>query len=79
MEQQSKKLTLHLKASEIDEAKIQQIERIIKSFKGKKPLSFALHDEALSVQLKSRKNQIAICTELLEMLDHENIQYAVNA
>ena len=79
MEQQSKKLTLHLKASEIDEAKIQQIERIIKSFKGKKPLSFALHDEALSVQLKSRKNQIAICTELLEMLDHENIQYTVNA
>ena len=79
MEQQSKKLTLHLKASEIDEAKIQQIERIIKSFKGKKPLSFALHDEALSVQLKSRKNQIAICTELLEMLDDENIQYAVNA
>ena len=79
MEQQSKKLTLHLKASEIDEAKIQQIERIIKSFKGKKPLAFTLHDEALSVQLKSRKNQIAICSELLEMLDDENIQYAVNA
>jgi DNA-directed DNA polymerase III (polc) len=79
MEQQSKKLTLHLKASDIDGGKIQQIEKIIKTFKGKKPLAFALHDESLSVQLKSRKNQIAICTELLEMLDHENIQYAINA
>ena len=79
MEQQSKKLTLHLKASDIDGAKIQQIEKIIKSFKGKKPITFAVHDDALSVQLKSRKDQISICTELLEILDHENIPYAVNA
>ena len=79
MEQQSKKLTLHLKASDIDGVKIQQIEKIIKSFKGKKPITFAIHDDALSVQLKSRKDQISICTELLEMLDHENIPYAVNA
>lgn len=79
MEQQSKKLTLHLKASDIDGSKIQQIEKIIKSFKGKKPITFAIHDDALSVQLKSRKDQISICIELLEMLDHENIPYAVNA
>lgn len=79
MEQQSKKLTLHLKAADIDHSKIEQIEKILKSFKGKKPLAFSLHDDALSVQLKSRKRQISICTELLEMLDQENIQYAVNA
>jgi len=38
-----------------------------------------LHDEDLNLQLKSRKNQITICNELLEQLDLENIHYTVNA
>ena len=79
MEQQSKRLTLHLKAADINQNQIEKIDKVLKAFKGKKPISFALHDEDLNLQLKSRKNQITICNELLEQLDHENIHYTVNA
>lgn len=75
IEQLSKKITLHLKASELSNETIDSIHAELKHFKGTKPLSITLHDADFSLILKSRKEKVHINESLLDFLDSERIPY----
>ena len=77
----SKKLTITLICSNLQEEMVKNIESILKKNKGKKPFEIELIDDKfpLSISLKSKKTGVNINKELLDALHNsEQISYRLN-
>ncbi len=74
------KLTLQLDIVELNEEKIESIENLVKSHKGKDHLNFLIYDmeEQLKLHMPSRTSKIEISQELLSELDELKLSYKLN-
>ncbi len=80
MESHSKKLTLQIPLSEVEEGKIDLLKNLLNTHKGDKQLFFVVYEEAERIKLTmpSRKHKINISKELLEDLQKEQVRYKLN-
>ena len=80
MEQFAKKLTLQLELNEISQQRIEVLESIFKSHKGKNTLNFVVYDneEKIKLNLPSQKVKVNITQELISMLEEQSLVYKLN-
>jgi DNA polymerase-3 subunit alpha len=80
MESFARKLTIQLDIEQLHENRIQQLKDTLKSFKGKHPLNFVVYEmqEAIKVNLTSRKQKVHISSELLHELQDQEVHYKLN-
>ncbi|UOB16165.1 DNA polymerase III subunit alpha [Abyssalbus ytuae] len=80
METFAKKLTIHLKISELKEERIDSLKELIRSHKGSHPISFTIHETENKVKLTmpSRKQKVQITNELLNELKNREVFYKLN-
>ncbi|WP_088340349.1 DNA polymerase III subunit alpha [Robiginitalea sediminis] len=80
METYAKKLTIQLDIHQLQESRIQTLKDTLRSHKGKHPLSFVVYqpEEALKVNLASRKQKVHITSELLDHLKAQEVHYKLN-
>lgn len=80
MENQAKKLTLHLPINDIAEKRIAVLKQLFKNHKGDKQLHFTVYDseEAVKLNMPSRKTKVAINKELLQELKEQEVMYKLN-
>ena len=76
----AKKLTILLEISQLRENRIQELQDTLSAHKGNHPLSFTVYEseEAIKVQLNSRKQKIQITSELLNVLQKQEFLYKLN-
>lgn len=80
MEAYAKKLTIHLKAEEIKEERIDILKSLINNHKGNHALNFTIHEAESKIKLTmpSRKQKVNISNTLLTELDNQNLFYKLN-
>src|SRR5690606_9020301 len=80
MEAYAKKLTIHLKAEEIKEERIDILKSLINSHKGNHALNFTIHETENKIKLTmpSRKQKVNISNTLLTELENQNLFYKLN-
>ncbi len=80
LEEFSKKITLNLSITEINEANIKRLNSILSKFKGTKNLNFIVfdNDENLKLNLPSRSYKVDISNELINTLNKEQIHFKLN-
>lgn len=80
MENHSKKLTLQLPLSEVENGKIDLLRDLFQTHKGEKPLLFVVYEtsEKIKLVMPSRKHKVNISKELLEELQNKQIKYKLN-
>jgi DNA polymerase-3 subunit alpha len=80
MESFAKKLTIQLDIKQLHEQRIQRLQDTLGAFKGKHPLNFVVYEmeEAIKVNLSSRKQKVHISTELLHQLTEQEIHFKLN-
>ena len=80
MEQFAKKLTLQLELNEISKHRIEVLESIFKSHKGKNSLNFVVYDndEKIKLNLPSQKVKVNITQELINVLEEQSLVYKLN-
>ena len=80
MENHSKKLTLQIPLSDVEDGKIDILKDLLNTHKGDKQLFFVVYEESERIKLTmpSRKHKINISKELLEELHNKQIQYKLN-
>lgn len=80
MESQSKKLTLQIPLSDLDDRRIDVLRDLLQTHKGEKQLSFVVYEMQDKIQLSmlSRKYKINISTNLLKELDQKQVHYKLN-
>ena len=80
MEAYAKKLTIHLKAEEIKEERIDILKSLISSHKGNHTLNFTIHEAESKIKLTmpSRKQKVNISNTLLTELESQNLFYKLN-
>jgi len=80
MESCARKLTIQLDIEQLHENRIRQLKDTLKSFKGKHPLNFVVYEmeEAIKVNLTSRKQKVHISSELLLQLQDQEVHYKLN-
>lgn len=80
MEAYAKKLTIHLKAEEIKEERIDILKSLINSHKGNHTLNFTIHEAESKIKLTmpSRKQKVNISNTLLTELENQNLFYKLN-
>ena len=76
----AKKLSIQLDIKEIEDEKIELINRLLKNHSGNNNLSFQVfdNDEKIMVDLDSQKQKIDISSDLLSKLDDNKILYKLN-
>ena len=76
----AKKLTIQLEISQLQENRIRELQDTLSAHKGNHPLSFTVYEseEAIKVQLNSRKQKIQISAELLNTLQKQEFLYKLN-
>ncbi len=76
----AKKLTIKLDIDQLEPGHIKSLKDTLVSFKGKHPLHFIVYemDEAIKVNLSSRKRKVAITSELLSVLEAQDVHYQLN-
>ena len=77
IDQLSKRLTIYVNISELNQKRMDEYAELIKKYKGKKELTFLVFqlDEQIKLHLNSRKFKINISKELLEELDDLDWKY----
>ncbi|WP_445383245.1 DNA polymerase III subunit alpha [Robiginitalea sp. IMCC43444] len=80
MEAFARKLTIQLDISQLHEKRIAALKDTLRSFKGKQPLNFIVYEmeEAIKVNMSSRKQKVHISSELLDTLKKQEIHYKLN-
>ena len=80
MEAFAKKLTIKLNIEELQEKNIQDLKDTLISHKGNHPLHFTIYEmeEEIKVTLSSRKQKVQISSELLAILQENEVHYKLN-
>jgi DNA polymerase-3 subunit alpha len=80
MAQFAKKLTIKLDIDQLKPDYIRHLKDTLVSYKGKHPLHFVVYEmeEAIKVNLSSRKRKVEITSELLHQLDSQEVHYKLN-
>ena len=80
MEAFARKLTIQLDIAQLHENRIAALKDTLRSFKGKQPLNFIVYEmeDAIKVNLSSRKQKVHISSELLDTLSKQEIHYKLN-
>jgi DNA polymerase-3 subunit alpha len=80
METFAKKLTIQLELGQLHENRIRQLQDTLKAFKGAHPLNFVVYEQedAIKVNLSSRKQKVQINSELLSTLQKQEVHFKLN-
>ena len=80
MEAFARKLTIKLELGQLHENRIRQLQDTLKAFKGAHPLNFVVYEpeDAIKVNLSSRKQKVQINSELLATLQKQEVPYKLN-
>ena len=80
MEAFARKLTIQLDIEQLHENRIRQLKDTLKAFRGKHPLNFIVYEmqDAIKVNLTSRKQKVHISAELLHELRDQEVHYKLN-
>ncbi len=80
MSQFAKKLTIKLDIARLGPQHITELKDTLVSFKGNHPLHFIVYemDQAIKVNLISRKRKVEISSELLSLLEARDVHYKLN-
>lgn len=80
MENYAKKLTIKLNIEELQEKRIQDLKSALVSYKGNHPLHFTIYEmeDEIKVNFSSRKQKIQITSELLSVLEEQEVHYKLN-
>ncbi|MDC6350279.1 DNA polymerase III subunit alpha [Zeaxanthinibacter sp. PT1] len=80
MENFAKKLTINLDINRLEESRIHKLKDILVSFQGNHPLNFSIYEmeESIKVNLSSRKQKIGISSELLQLLEEQEVHFKLN-
>jgi DNA polymerase-3 subunit alpha len=76
----AKKLTIKLDIAQLQPEYIKSLKDTLVSFKGRHPLHFVVYEmeEAIKVNLASRKSKVEISSELLTELEAQQVHYKLN-
>ena len=80
LDQYAKKLTIQLELDKINPTGIDALKKLINPHKGKHQLHFSVYEneEAIKINLNSRKQKVQISGELLNQLEKNQIPYKLN-
>lgn len=80
METYARKLTIKLNIDELKEEGIHQLKDTLVSHKGNHPLNFVIYEmeEEIKVNLSSRKQKVEITSELLHILEEQEVHFKLN-
>jgi len=80
LETLANKLTLQLNIDELNEKRIDAIEKIVEDHKGKDLLNFVVYDmeEKMKLHMPSRSSKVKISQELLDELETQELLYKLN-
>ena len=80
MEHCAKKLTLKLPLERLQEKRIQDLKSTLQNHKGNHALNIVVYEpqDEIKLNFSSRKQKIEISTELLELLDQQEVAYKLN-
>lgn len=80
MDAYAKKLTIKLDIATLQEKRIKVLKDTLVSHKGKHPLNFVVYErqEEIKLQLLSRKQKVDITSELLNVLEEQEVHYKLN-
>ena len=80
MDSYAKKLTIKLDIDRLQEKRIKTLKDTLRSFKGDLPLNFVVYEmqDEIKLNLSSRKQKVKISSELLHVLEENDIYYKLN-
>jgi len=80
MEAYAKKLTIKLNVANLQEKRIKALKDTLSQHKGKHPINFVIYEmeEEIKLNLSSRKQKVAINTDLLKVLEEQEVHYKLN-
>ena len=80
MEHCAKKLTLKLPLERLQEKRIQDLKSTLQNHKGNHALNIVVYEpqDEIKLNFSSRKQKIEISTELLQLLDQQEVAYKLN-
>ena len=80
MEAYAKKLTIKLNIANLQEKRIKALKDTLSQHKGKHPINFVIYEmeEEIKLNLSSRKQKVAINTNLLKVLEEQEVHYKLN-
>ena len=80
MDSYAKKLTIKLDIDRLQENRIRVLKDTLRSFKGDLPLNFVVYEmqDEIKLNLSSRKQKVKISSELLNVLEENEIYYKLN-
>lgn len=80
MDAYAKKLTIKLDIDRLQEKRIQTLKDTLRTFKGDLPLNFVIYEmqDEIKLNLSSRKQKVKINSELLDVLEENDIYYKLN-
>ncbi|WP_222983086.1 DNA polymerase III subunit alpha [Flagellimonas meishanensis] len=80
MDSFAKKLTIKLDIGRLQEKRIQTLKDTLRSYKGDHPLNFVVYEmeDEIKLKLSSRKQKVKINSELLSVLEANEIHYKLN-
>ncbi len=80
MDSYAKKLTIKLDIARLQETRIQILKQTLKSHQGDHPLNFIVYEmqDEIKLNLSSRKQKVKINSELLNILEEQEIHYKLN-
>ncbi len=80
METYARKLTIKLNIDELKEEKVHRLKDTLHSHKGDHPINFIIYEmeEQIKVNLSSRKQKVQISSELLHVLEENDVHYKLN-
>ena len=80
MDAYAKKLTIKLDVASLQEKRILALKDTLISYKGSHPINFIVYEmeEEIKLNLSSRKQKVNITSELLHMLEEQEVHYKLN-
>ena len=80
MDAYAKKLTIKLNVANLQEKRIKELKSTLSSHKGNHPINFIIYEmeEEIKLNLSSRKQKVHINTELLNVLEEQEVHYKLN-
>jgi len=80
LEKQTKKITIQLDINKINEAKVYEIEKLLKENEGSVPLDLLVYDlkEKMKLNLHSRSIKVKVDNDFLKVLENEELKFKLN-
>ncbi|AKA35324.1 DNA polymerase III subunit alpha [Flagellimonas lutaonensis] len=80
MDAYAKKLTIKLDIDRLQEKRIKELKDTLRLHKGKHPLNFVVYEmqDEIKLNLSSRKQKVNISSELLSVLEEQEVHYKLN-